>query len=173
MASLAIASKQVQSRMLTALVMAFVLASPAIAQNGTSQAPNVAASNNLSKYPGLLPELGRLIDRLQHNVTFPPDRTNSRLLPLLPSSTIVYFAAPNYGGVARQSWTIFQQELNDSADLRAWWADSGMAANGPKIDELIDKFSTVSDYLGDETVVSAVLDGREPDVLIISEVRKP
>jgi hypothetical protein len=121
----------------------------------------------------LLPELGRLTDRLQRDVTFPPDRTNSRLLPLLPPSTIMYFASPNYGGVARQSWTIFQQELNDSADLRAWWADSGMAANGPKIEELIDQFATVSDYLGDETVVSAVLDGREPDLLIISEVRKP
>lgn len=172
MRRLAIASKELQVCS-CALVLTLVLGSYAVAQNGTSQAQNAAGPNSLSKYPGLLPELGRLIDRLQHNVTFPPDRTNSRLLPLLPSSTTMYFAAPNYGGVARQSWTIFQQELNDSADLRAWWADSGMAANGLKIDELIDKFSTVSDYLGDETVVSAVLDGREPDVLIISEVRKP
>ncbi len=172
MPKLATVSKHLQL-CASALVLTLALGTQAVAQNGTLQAQNAAGPNNLSKYPGLLPELGRLIDRLQHNVTFPPDRTNSRLLPLLPSSTIMYFASPNYGGVARQSWTIFQQELNDSPDLQAWWADSGMAANGPKVEELIDQFSTVSDYLGDETVVSAVLDGREPDVLIVSEVRKP
>jgi len=117
--------------------------------------------------------LGRLFEKLQHNVTFPPDRADSRIMPLLPSSTIGYLALPNFGSVARQALAIFEQELNDSPDLRAWWADSGMAALGPKMEDSLDSFSKISEYLGDEIVVSGVLDAREPDLLIISEVRKP
>jgi len=128
---------------------------------------------SMNKYPGLLPEFNRLFDRLQHDVTFPPDRTQSRLLPLLPPSTIAYIGLPNYGGVARQALTIFQQELNSSPDLRAWWADTGMAKHGPEMEDSVDRFSKVSEYLGDEIVVSGVLDGREPDLLIVAEIRKP
>src|SRR5262249_42138020 len=143
------------------------------ARSTVSPSSSPLSQETANKYPELLPEFGRLFDRLQHNVTFPPDRAESRLMPLLPSSTIGYLALPNFGGVARQALTIFQQELNNSPDLRAWWVDSGMAAQGPKIEDSLDRFSKVSEYLGDEIVVSGVLDGREPDLLIISEVHRP
>lgn len=159
------------SVLLVALILSF--GSVAAGQAAQSTPPNPLGAEITKKYPGLLPELGRLTDRLQHNVTFPPDRVDSRLLPLLPSSTIAYLGLPNYGGVARQALTIFQQELNASPDLRAWWEDSGMAKANPQIDDAIDKFSTVCEFLGDEIVVSGVLEGREPDLLIISEVHKP
>lgn len=142
------------------------------ARTTEARAPN-PLQETANKYPELLPEFGRLFDKLQHNVTFPPDRTESRLMPLLPASTIGYLAVPNFGGVARQALTIFQQELNNSPDLRAWWVDSGMAAQGPMIEDSLDRFSKVSEYLGDEIVISGVLDAREPDLLILSEVRRP
>src|SRR5260370_37062361 len=52
-------------------------------------------AQELQKYPGLLPEFGQLLDKLQHNIQFPPARSQSRLLPLLPESTMFYGALPN------------------------------------------------------------------------------
>ena len=127
----------------------------------------------LNQYPGLLPEFGRLTDKLQHDVEFPPERNRSDLLPLLPASTTAYMAFPNYGDAAHQALTIFQQELRDSPDLRAWWSSSEMITTGPKIEDALVRFSEVSKYLGDEIVVSAVLEGRDPDLLVLARVRQP
>lgn len=174
MANVANASEQWQFCIGCTLLFGLILCLSAI---GNTQAapgpPNPLGAETMNKYPGLLPELGRMFDKLQHNVTFPPDRSDSRLLPLLPASTIGYLALPNYGGAARQALTIFQQELNASPDLRAWWADSGMATSGPQIEDALDRFSKISEYIGDEIVISGTLEGREPDLLLIAEVRRP
>ena len=175
MAKVTAASKRRQSRIVCFLLVACALSlNPTVnGQAVSSESPNPFGPEIAKKYPELLPEAGRLFDRLQRNITFPPDRVESRLLPLLPASTIAYFALPNYGSVTRQAWTIFQQELNDSPDLRAWWTDSGMAKLSPKMEESIDRFSSVSEYLGDEIVISAVLDQHEPNLLIVAEARQP
>ena len=46
-----------------------------------------AVLQGLDKYPGLLPELGRLFLKLQENVQIPPPRRQSCILPRLPEST--------------------------------------------------------------------------------------
>jgi hypothetical protein len=85
------------------------------------QDPGMQWAQELNKkYPGLLEEFARLIDRLLHNVGYPAARTESRLLPLLPESTTLYAAFPNYGDVSHQTLKIFQQELEGSAVLRDW-----------------------------------------------------
>jgi hypothetical protein len=78
-------------------------------------------SQELQKYPGLLPELGQFLAKLQQNVQPPIPRNASRLLPLLPESTVGYLAFPNYGDVAHQTLATFRQELQESAVLRDWW----------------------------------------------------
>jgi hypothetical protein len=50
-----------------------------------------------NKYPGLLPEIGRLFQRLENEIHFPEPRSESRILPLLPETTVMYGAIPNYG----------------------------------------------------------------------------
>jgi len=75
----------------------------------------------MNKYPGLLAELGQLVEKLQHNLQFPAARNESRLLPLMPETTMSYAAFSNYGEVIRQTLKIFRQELQESAVLRAWW----------------------------------------------------
>ena len=176
MTHVAVASDQRHS-IVRSLLVGLILSLSSIGAVTQTEPPSSSvplSPESVNKYPGLLPEFSRLIDRLQHDVTFPPERTDSRLLPLLPSSTIAYMGLPNYGGVARQALTIFQQELNSSPDLRAWWADSGMAKHDSEIEDAIDRFSKVSEYVGDEIVVSGELNGREqPDLLIVAEVRKP
>ena len=127
----------------------------------------------LLKNPALMAELGVLIGRYQHELQYPPPRSESRLLPLLPGSTMSYAAFPNYGDVARQALQIFQDELQKSPALRDWWQHAPVqAAGGPALDSLA-KFSQLSQYLGDEIVVSGAMDGSHPHLLVVAEVRKP
>jgi hypothetical protein len=127
----------------------------------------------LNKYPGLLAELGRLFEKLQHDVQFPAAREQSRLLPLLPASTVSYSALPNYGDVVHQALDVFRQELQESTELRDWWEHGELAAGGPKLEESLEKFCQLEQYLGEEVVVSGAMEGREPKLLVIAEVRKP
>jgi hypothetical protein len=76
----------------------FLVASVCSAQAPAGQTPDEQLSEFLNKHPGLLPEFGQL--RLQHNVQFPAPRPTSRVLPLLPESTMAYVAYPNYGEAA-------------------------------------------------------------------------
>lgn len=138
-----------------------------------SPAPQAPWTQELNKYPGLLEEFGRLFDRLQHNLQFPPVRSESRLLPLLPESTMSYAAFPNYGDVAHQALNVFRQELQENSVLRDWWQHGELAAAGPKVEDSLEKFYQLSQYLGEEIVVSGAFEGREPSLLIVAEIRKP
>ena len=128
---------------------------------------------DLNKYPGLLEEFGRLLDKLQHNVQYPAPRSESRLLPLLPPSTMSYAAFPNYGSAANQALKIFRQELQENAALRDWWGHGDLATAGPKIEAFVEKFSELHDYLGEEIVMSGAFEGQKPKLLIVAAVRKP
>jgi hypothetical protein len=126
----------------------------------------------LNKYPGLVPEAGRLVEKLQRDVELPRERNHSELLPLLPASTTAYMAFPNYGEAAHQTLTIFRRGLNESPDLRAWWTSGNMRTAGPKIEDAVERFSQVSEYIGDEIVVSGAFAGHDPDLMVMAAVRK-
>jgi type IV pilus assembly protein PilA len=130
-------------------------------------------TQDFTKYPGLLDELGHLVERLQQNVQYPAPREASPLLPMLPPSTIFYAAFPNYGDATHQALTIFRQELQESEVLRDWWGHGKLAESGPKLEESIEKLYQLHQYLGDEIVVSGAMDGQEPRLLVVAEVRKP
>ncbi len=149
------------------------------AATGSAQAPvagpEVPGLDELKKNSGLLTEFGQLMKKIQDGVQFPPARSQSRLLPLLPESTVFYAALPNYGNASHQALTIFQQEVKDNPDLRGWWQRGEIASEGPKIEDGLDKFYQFSQYLGDEIVVSGATEGhkKDPSLLILAEVRKP
>jgi hypothetical protein len=129
-----------------------------------------------NKYPGLLDELIRLVNRLQHDVQYPSARSESSLLPLLPHP-VFYAAIPNYGDAAHQSVTIFNDELRQSEVLRNWWQHSELAAFGPKTLDDLEKFSQFSQYLGPEIVISGAIEGKPPhatpQVTMLAQVVKP
>jgi hypothetical protein len=157
----------------------FLLASTCDAQvqrtpvSQAPQEPEAPWTQELNKYPGLLEEFGRLFDKLQHDLQFPPPRSESRLLPLLPESTMSYAALPNYGDAAHQALNVFRKELQESSVLRDWWQHGELAAAGPKLEDSLEKFYQLSQYLGDEIVVSGAFEGREPNLLVVAEIRKP
>src|SRR5258708_34220714 len=101
----------------------FILDSACGAQvqvTSAAPAPQAPWTQELNKYPGLLDEFGRLFDKFQRNLQFPPARSASRLLPLLPESTMSYAAFPNYGDVAHQALTVFRQDLHDNSIPPNW-----------------------------------------------------
>lgn len=159
---------------LAAIAIIFLISSTCLAQTapaaGTAGGPQI---QQLLKNPELLTELGTLTQRLQHELQYPPPRSGSRLLPLLPGATESYAAFPNYGDVARQALQIFQDELEKSPALRDWWQHGPLqAAGGPVLDSLA-KFSQLSQYLGDEIVVSGAMESSHSHFLVVAEVRKP
>lgn len=125
-----------------------------------------------NKYPGLVAEFGGLFSKLQ-NSQFPAPRSESRLLPLLPPSTMFYGALPNYGEVASQVLDVLHQELQKSTVFRDWWQHGDMAAIGPKVEDALQKFSELHQYLGEEIIVSGAPEAQDPNLLIVAEVRKP
>lgn len=154
----------------------FVLcASPSFAQSLGAARAQSQWSTELNKYPGLLPELEKLIAKLQQNVQLPASRSESRLLPLLPESSEYYAALPNYGDSAQQALAIFRQELKESAVLHDWWTHGDLATSGSKIEEAIEKFGQLHQFLGDEIVVSGSLDAERKGAtpVVIAEIRKP
>ncbi len=130
-------------------------------------------SKDLNKYPGLLPEFGKLVEKLQQNIQFPTARSESHLVALLPESTMSYAAFSNYGDVTEQALKIFRQELQESAVLRDWWRHGDLAAAGPKLEDSLEKFSQLHQFLGEEIVVAGSLEGRDSSLLLVAAVRKP
>jgi len=147
---------------------------------GAAQTPAESQSqtspDDLKKFSGLFTQLGGLLQKMQARVESPAPRHQSRLLALLPESTLVYVALPNYGEASHQALAVFQQEVKDNAQLRAWWQHGEMASEGPKIEENLERFYQLSQYLGDEVVISAASNGtgkEDPKFLLLAEVRKP
>ena len=154
--------------------MMFVLGSECRAQSlKPVQPPVMPWSNDVKNYPGLPVEAALLFAKLQQNVQFPAARRESRLLPLLPRSTFSYVAFSNYGDAADQTLKIFHRELAESSLLRDWWEHGDLAKPGLKVEQSLERFSQISQYLGDEIVVSAEMKGDSPKFLAIAEVRKP
>jgi hypothetical protein len=138
--------------------------------------PFAAWTEELNKYPGLLPELAHLSERIRQNIKFPAPRAESKLLSVVPASTTVYVAAPNYGEVIRQIRDIVNDELKQSDVLHDWWTHGKAATVGPKFMDGLDKISQFDQYLGDETAFSYTFDPEHPkktSFLFVAEIRKP
>ncbi len=152
-----------------------LVASTSFAQSAATPHAETPWAQELKKYPGLLPELAQLAQKLQQNVQLPAPRSESRLMPLLPESTVYYGAIANYGNSEQQALAIFRQELQQSAVLRAWWTQGDMAASGPKIEDALEKFGQLQQFLGDEIVLSGSIDveHKTTNPLVLAELRKP
>src|SRR5215469_13013588 len=153
--------------------VSLVLMSTCASQTSPARQPEMPWWQDLNKYPGLPGEFAHLLNKLQRNVEFPPARTQSRLLTLSPESTTYYAAFPNYGDAAHQALMIFRRELQQSEVLRNWWQQGELATIGPYFEDSVEKFYELSQYLGDEIVISGEIGGTTPSLLFVAEVRKP
>jgi type II secretory pathway pseudopilin PulG len=155
-----------------ALIFFFTLT--CTAQSTPSARPESSSAQDLQKDPALLHAFGELLEKLQKDVQFPPARNESRLLPLLPESTVFFVALPNYGEATHQALAMFRQRVEEDPVLREWWHRGSMATEGPKAEDYLEKFYQLSQFLGDEVVASASGESRlHPSLLLVAEVRKP
>ena len=155
--------------------VSFLLSSACLAQAKPQAASPAISPEDFKKFSGIFAELGKVLQKTHDSVSAPLPRNHSRVLPLLPSSTVVYAALPNYGEASHQFMVNFRQELQTNAELRNWWQSGEMTTDGPKIENGLEKFYQLSQYLGDEVVISATNpEGKAaPTVLVVAEVQKP
>jgi len=167
--------------LLLAITAYAVQDSPALRAVGPRHGSNTAApkhqeatsqQHETEDYGPLMAELGRLANKLQQGVQGPAARSQSKLLPLLPSATNVYVSLPNYGEALYQANQIFHQQLAESPALNELWQNKvGMA--GMIVDQAIEQLHQFCQYLGDEIVISATVKPKGGSVVILSEARKP
>lgn len=153
---------------------ALIVALNCPAQSAQTAAPSQASAlQDVTKNPALMAEFEKLAGRFQREVTLPSPRRQSDILPVLPDATTFYVALPNYGEAAHQALEIFEQELQTNPALRDWWRQVEPASQKQKIEESIEKFYNLSQYMGDELVISGMTGGSTPRILLIAQVRKP
>jgi ferric-dicitrate binding protein FerR (iron transport regulator) len=125
----------------------------------------IAWSENRQQYMALLEEFSQLGHRLEQ-IQPPAPRYRSRILALVPRNTVLYLSVPNLGNTFAQGEQVFQDELNRSAVLRAWWSHVTTPQQDLLLEQAIGKIETASQYLGDEIVLVSSLEGKNGPVLL-------
>jgi hypothetical protein len=131
-------------------------------------------SNDLDHELALLAEFGKLREKLEAIPT-PGPRYESKILPLLASDTVLYIGIPNLGDALQQANQIFQQQLSQSKVLQNWWNKSGNSNQHPTPEELIGQVQAISQYLGDEVVITfrASPGANDHGPVLLAEVKQP
>jgi hypothetical protein len=134
----------------------------------------IAWSSDLDHELALLAEFSKLRTKLEEIQT-PGARYESRILPLLSADTVLYIGIPNLGAALQQANQIFRQQLSQSKVLQDWWNQSGNSNQHPTPQELIDQIHYISQYLGDEVVITARASSapNEHGPVLLAEVRQP
>src|SRR5271169_2389734 len=130
-------------------------------------------SDDFNQELALLAEFSKLREKLEAIPT-PGPRYESKILPLLASDTVLYIGIPNLGDALQQANQIFQQQLSQSKVLQDWWNKSGNSNQHPTPEELIGQIQAISQYLGDEVVITfrAGPASREQGPILLAEVKQ-
>jgi hypothetical protein len=131
-------------------------------------------SNDLNHELALLAEFSTLRQKLEAIPT-PGPRYESKILPLLAPDTVLYIGIPNLGDALQQANQIFQQQLSQSKVLQDWWNKSGNSNQYPTPEELIGQIQVISQYLGDEVVITfrASPGANDHGPILLAEVKQP
>jgi FecR protein/Putative zinc-finger len=131
----------------------------------------IAWSHDLDHELALLAEFSKLREKFEQ-ISTPPARYESKILPLLPQDTILYVSIPNLGEALQQANQIFQQQLVESPVLQQWWGQVNRSAQQITPEELIAQVPALSQFLGDEVVIT-MSGGSKNGPVLLSEIRQP
>jgi len=129
-----------------------------------------AWSPDREKYVGMMAELANVEHRIAQ-IPFPQPRYTSDLLTRVPADTVFYVSIPNLGEFLQEANGVFQDQLNQSPDLRAWWT-KGKNHNSDQLNELVGKIHDISQYLGDEVVFTGWGHGDSSAFALVADVTK-
>ena len=116
-----------------------------------------------SHNPSLLRQLAALREDLSR-LRMPHVRYSSRLLGLLPASTIFYASIPNLAQYLGEARNVFRQRAQESPELQAW-----LSGRGAAILPVLDKLKAANEYLGDEIAIFGVPNTSGP--VFLAEVK--
>ncbi len=133
----------------------------------------ISWSNDLNHELALLAEFSQLRQKLEAIPT-PGPRYESKILPLLAPDTVLYVGIPNLGNALQQANQIFQQQLSQSKVLQDWWNKSGNANQHPTPEELIGQIQAISQFLGEEVVITfrASPGANDHGPLLLAEIKQ-
>ena len=132
----------------------------------------IAWSRNLDKHLALLAEFAHLSNKLQ-TVEIPGLRYDSKLLPNLPSNTVLFASIPNLGDAVQQADQLFEQELQESSVLSQWWQQEQSRRRGPSLQEIVQEIHNLSQYVGNEIVFSVAMNDQRGTPLVAAQVQRP
>ena len=130
----------------------------------TTVATDISWSQNAAQYLAMLGDLAAIqaqVDQIQP----PALRYSSKLLDRVPPASAVVASIPNLSQTLAQATQIFDDRAAQSASFAEWW--NGTRAQA--IRQAMDHVRAVSDYLGDEIVLAAPLNGPP---IVLAEVRR-
>jgi len=112
----------------------------------------------------MLQQLAKLQIKLEQ-LPMPKLRYSSRLLGLLPASTVFFASIPNLAEYLGQAQEVFRQQAEDSPELRGWLAGPGSA-----IEPMLGKLRSANEYLGEEIVVFGTPENPAP--VFVAEAKR-
>jgi hypothetical protein len=133
-------------------------------------AEQFAWSSDRQEYIGIMAQLANIEHRIAE-IPFPQSRFSSDLLARVPPDTMLYISIPNLGDYFSQANSIFQDQLTQSPALQQWWAQ-GHKQSPADLNALVEKIHDVSQYLGNEIVISASGDGDHRRVAALADVQR-
>ena len=139
--------------------------SPAL--EGVTAKEAVSWSQNREKYYTVLGELAKLEKELSA-LPGPSLRTQAKLLPLLPESTVAYVAIPNMGGTIQEGIRLIEQRAATNPVLKEWWGERDMQ----EFKRAFVEMSAVGPMIGDEIVFALVKrTGNDQVPVLLAEVK--
>ena len=130
----------------------------------TSVATDIAWSQNAAQYLAMLGDLAAIQKQIDQ-IPPPGLRYSSRLLDRVPVTSAVVASIPNLSQTLSEATRIFDDRAAQSASFAEWW-------NGPRaaaIRQAVDRARAVSDYLGDEILLAAPVNGPP---IVLAEARR-
>jgi len=131
----------------------------------------VAWSRESSRYLALLGEFS-IIKKGLDKVPAAGLRHNSKLLDYIGDDTVMFASIPNLSTTLAEAERLFRERLQESEVLRTWWEEQ---KDGPKLDEMLAKLRTFSEYLGEEIVftIGGDWEGNYTEPLVLAEIKRP
>ena len=130
----------------------------------TTVATDISWSQNASQYLAMLGDLAAIQKQIDQ-IPPPSLRYASTLLQRVPPATAVVASIPNLSQTLAQVTQIFDDRAAQSASFATWWKGT----QGQGIRQAVDHARAVSDYLGDEILLAAPVNGPP---IVLAEVRR-
>ncbi|HEV8413732.1 MAG TPA: FecR domain-containing protein [Bryobacteraceae bacterium] len=130
----------------------------------TTVASDISWSQNAAQYLAMLGDLAAIQAQVDQ-IPAPGLRYTSRLLDRVPPASAVVASIPNLGQTLAQATQIFDNRAAQSVSFAAWWTGT----QGQAIRQALDRVRAVSDYLGDEVILAAPVNGPP---IVLAEVRR-